>query len=56
MKDFNYRKEKYDLYPGACLWLRHMGLIETRWFLDSAWLLSSYNDLSYKKWVKIGRE
>ena len=51
VRDFVYNRNNYDLYPSACLWLRQMGLKETRWFLDTEWLLSSYNSMSYKEWI-----
>jgi len=51
MKKFIYNRNNYDLYPSACLWLNQVGLKETRWFLDAAWILSYYNDLSYDKWI-----
>ena len=51
VRDFIYNRNNYDLYPSACLWLRQMGLKETRWFLDTEWLLSSYNNVTYKEWI-----
>ena len=51
MKDFTYFTDNYDLSPDGCHWLNQVGLKETRWFLDAAWLLSYYDDLSYNKWI-----
>jgi len=51
MKEFIYNQKNYDLNPSACFWLKQIGLKETRWFLDAAWILSYYDELTYKVWI-----
>ena len=55
MKHFTYNQNNYDLNSSACLWLKQMGLRETLWILDAGWLLSSYEDLTYNKWIWINK-
>ena len=53
MKDFTYEENHLSgLHVDACEWLKDMGLKETRWILDSEWLLSFINNITYEKWIR----
>lgn len=52
MKDFTYiGTDEHSLHVDCCIWLRLLGLRETRWFLDVEWLRNESNDFIFRKWV-----
>ena len=52
MKDFKYTNE-YGLRAANCMWLKIMGLKETRWILDTEWFLTQREtEMTFKEWVK----
>lgn len=50
MKEFTYSRVR-GLSNSACYWLDKMGLVETRWFLDTEWIISKC-DLTYQEIIK----
>ena len=52
MNKFTYGENQYSLHYSACDWLTVMGLRETRWILDSDWIIFSCH-LTYKQWMKM---
>ncbi len=54
MKDFTYYKDnKISLQLSDCKWLKKIGLRETRWFLDSVWLISDNKGIkvTFNNWI-----
>jgi len=51
MKDFTYVGKQHSLFHEDCIWLDYMGLYETRWILDTEWIIFSY-DMTYSEWMK----
>ena len=52
MKNFTYYDDdKRGLFIFDCDWLRDTGLKETRWILDSKWLLANWTNLTFKKLI-----
>ncbi len=53
MKDFTYIDIdcEFNLHVHDCEWLRDMGLKETRWILDSEWILSFIDNITYEQWI-----
>ncbi len=53
MKSFTYYDDdKRSLHINDCDWLRDTGLKETRWFLDTKWLLAHSKNLIFKEWIE----
>lgn len=52
MNEFTYVDGEHNLNVNSCRWLKKVGLKETRWILDVAWLLSSCDDLTYREWIE----
>ena len=52
MKDFTYNNST-NLDASNCIWLKQMGLKETRWILDSEWFLTQHHlgNPTFKKWI-----
>ena len=53
MKDFTYIGNEFSLNVDACIWLRKMGLNETRWILDREWFFVFYSNrqLIFNEWI-----
>lgn len=53
MKDFTYICNGFNLNAYDCIWLKDMGLKETRWILDREWFFVFYSNkqLTFNEWV-----
>jgi len=51
MKDFTYYEIDHSLDFDACSWLDELGLRETRWILDTDWILTQSSSPTFKVWV-----
>ena len=51
MKDLVYSEHGYGLPSGACIWLREIGLKETRWILDAEWIMK-HDNTTFNKWMR----
>lgn len=52
MKDFTYTGTgELSLNVNCCIWLRKLGLRETRWFLDIEWLQNKSDIFIFHEWV-----
>ena len=53
MKDFTYINNGFNLTAYDCVWLKDMGLLETRWILDREWFFVFYpnRQLTFDEWV-----
>ena len=52
MKEFDYSSsKKTSLSPDPSYWLVDMGLRETRWILDTRWIIRTC-EVTYNEWLE----
>ena len=53
MKDFTYIHNEFNLNVESCVWLRKMGLKETRWILDIDWFFVYCHNkqITFDEWI-----